>query len=1056
MTGEDAADVYEPVPAVPDRVALERLVLDMWRANDVFGRLRQQTSRGEPFSFLDGPITANSPMGVHHAWGRTLKDVIQRYHAMNGRALRWQNGFDCQGLWVEVEVEKSLGFNSKQQIEDFGLDRFSAACRDRVASFASRIIDQSIRLGMWMDWDRSYYTLTDTNVSYIWRFLAECHRRGWLYRGHRLMPWCHRCGTSLSQHELTDSYTDLDHPSVFLQLPLDSDGECIAVWTTTPWTLPANVAVAVQPDAAYSLVRTPAGQVWLANERSDDVPFVGEVIKTALGSDLVGRRYEPPLTGLDAQSHVVHRVIGWSEVSLDEGTGAVHIAPGCGAQDFDLSRELGLPVLAPIDEAGRYVDGFGPLSGRHVAEVEDDILAALRATGRLAVAGRLRHRYPACWRCSTPLVHRVVDEWFIGCDEVREPMRQAAAAVSWHPRHYGKRMDDWLSNMGDWCISRKRYWGLPLPFYFCGNGHLTVVSSKEELLRRATSGIEQLRELHRPWIDTVKIRCETCGKEAERVAEVGDCWLDAGIVPFSTLGWRNPDAVPGGYATGAGAELSQADLPDHEHWQRWFPAEVVCEMHEQIRLWFYSMLFMSVVLEARAPYKSVLAYGRVNDQTGREMHKSWGNAIWFDDAVEDLGADTMRWLYTRQPPSYDLNFGYSAAREADRRFLTFWNSYAFFVTYANIGEYTPPPRLLSSPPDGAQLQPIDRWMVSRTHQLVRACRQAFETLDLPSATAAFDEFAEDLSHWYVRLTRNRFWRGDPGRLDHAVYETLWYSLVTALRCIAPVMPFVTDAMWSNLVSCVVADAPDSVHLDRFPAEHPVDKEMLAAMTEARRVTGLGRRAREDAEIRLRQPLSRLIAVTADSAARKRVVELCDLVEQECNVKHVEVADTGANFSTVEVTPDFARLGPKFREEAPRIAAMLRAGDFVRDGDNLLVAGHVVERADVQLRTRAMPGFAVAGSGGWVVALDTTLSADLEREGRARDLIRRIQQARKDAGLAVTDRIQVAVPRDSADLLDQFHHWVAQETLAEAIIVGDELKIVRDNGGRPAPRSQESS
>jgi isoleucyl-tRNA synthetase len=1040
MSEDAAAGPYRAVPAVPDRVGMEHSVLKRWAANNVFGRLREQTSAGEPFSFLDGPITANNPMGVHHAWGRTLKDAIQRYQAMNGRSLRWQNGFDCQGLWVEVEVEKALGFNSKQQIEDFGLDQFSSACRDRVASFAARIIDQSTRLGMWMDWEGSYYTMTDTNISYIWGFLAECHRRGWLCRGHRLMPWCHRCGTSLSQHELTDSYGDLDHPSVYLQIPLDDDDEFIGVWTTTPWTLPANVAIAVHPDAPYSLLRTPSGKVWVASERHDHLPFGGEVVKTARGSELVGRRYEPPLSGLEAQADVVHRIVGWSDVSLDEGTGAVHIAPGCAAEDFDLSQELDLPVLAPIDGGGRYVDGYGWLAGRHVAEVDAKILAALAEEGRLTSSGRVRHRYPVCWRCSTPLVYRVVDEWFIACDEVREPMRQAAATVSWRPRHYGKRMDDWLSNMGDWCISRKRYWGLPLPFYFCRHGHLTVVASKDELLQRATSSTEQLRELHRPWIDTVTISCDTCSEQAERVPEVGDCWLDAGIVPFSTLGWRNPTAVSAGYATGAGARLSRADLPDHEYWQRWFPADFVCEMHEQVRLWFYSTLFMSVVLEGRPPYEAVLAYGRVNDETGREMHKSWGNAIWFDDAVEDLGADTMRWIYARQAPSRDLNFGYAAAHEAARRFLTFWNSYAFFVTYANIDKFIPPPQLLASPPSDRRLRPIDRWMVARAHELVRSCRYTFDTLDLPSATAAFDGFADDLSNWYVRLTRNRFWRGGAQHPDRGAYETLWYSLVTALRCLAPLMPFVADAVWENLVQRVVTNAPTSVHLSGFPIEQPADEEILAAMAEARRVTELGRRARSDAEIRRRQPLPRLIAVTTDISARHRLFELHDLVAQECNVKQVEVSESTENFCTVEITSEFAKLGPKFRAQAPRIAAMLRAGDFVRTGEKYLVAGHVVDASDVQLRTRAVPGFAVAEGGGWVVALDTTVSPDLEREGRARDLIRQIQQARKNARFSTTDRIHVVVPRDAADLLDDFHDWIAQETLAVSVTVGNELDI----------------
>lgn len=448
------------------------------------------------------------------------------------------------------------------------------------------------------------------------------------------------------------------------------------MWTTTPWTLPANVAVAVDPGAGYVLVRTGHGDVWVAQARLASLPFSGKVVRAAAGADLAGRAYRPPLSALPAQQDILHRVVAWGGVSLDEGTGLVHIAPGCGAEDFQLGRELGLPVPAPIGEDGRYASGYGWLSRRHVAEVDGEILERLAGAGLLLHAGTLRHRYPQCWRCGTPLVHRLVDEWFIACDQVRQPMREAAATVSWHPAHLARRMDDWLANVGDWCISRKRYWGLPLPFYLCPDGHLTVIGSADELRARAADGTGQLPELHRPWIDAVAVACRTCAAPAARVPEVGDCWLDAGIVAFSTLGWGNERARPGGYADGAGEGLSTADLPGHGYWQRWFPAEVVCEMHEQTRLWFYSLLFMSVVLDGRAPYRRVLAYARVNAADGQEMHRSRGNAIWFDDAVPEVGADAMRWLYASQPPARDLRFGYGPARQAARRFLTLWNSYA--------------------------------------------------------------------------------------------------------------------------------------------------------------------------------------------------------------------------------------------------------------------------------------------------------------------------------------------------------------------------------------------
>ncbi|MDQ3876694.1 MAG: class I tRNA ligase family protein, partial [Actinomycetota bacterium] len=634
------APPFQPLPGKPDHAALEREVLNWWETEAIFEQLREQTRGGQRWSFIDGPITANNPMGVHHAWGRTLKDVFQRYKALRGYEQRYQNGFDCQGLWVEVEVEKSLGLNSKRDIERYGLAEFAERCKERVAHYAEVITDQSRRLGMWMDWENDYYTFSDTNIEYIWRFLKRVHERGWLYKGHRSTQWCPRCGTSLSQHEQAgeDKYAELRHPSLYVRFPLrDRDGEALTVWTTTPWTLPANVAAAVKPDAEYGLTET--GEWWavaLAPEES--------FVRTLPGSALVGLEYDGPFDDLPAQAGVEHRVIPWDDVSLSEGTGIVHIAPGCGAEDFELSRVHDLAVLAPIDESGRFYAGYGELTGKTTDEVEETIVASLRDRNLLVAAGTIEHRYPICWRCGTPLVFRVVDDWFISAEEIRRPMLEANATVRWTPEFYSKRMDDWLRNMGDWNISRKRYFGLPLPFYPCEScAHLTVIGSLAELRERATDGLDGLRELHRPWIDGVVIRCERCGADGlRRIPEVGDAWLDAGIVPFSTLGWQNREWVDGGYATGASEGLSGADLPDHAYWEQWFPADWVSESREQIRLWFYSMLFMSVTLDGRAPYRQVLAYERVRDATGREMHKSWGNAIEANEALERMGADVMR------------------------------------------------------------------------------------------------------------------------------------------------------------------------------------------------------------------------------------------------------------------------------------------------------------------------------------------------------------------------------------------------------------------------------
>jgi isoleucyl-tRNA synthetase len=696
-----AEEVFQPLPTVPDHPALEEEILERWEREGTFEKLRQRNGGGPRFSFFDGPVTANKPMGVHHAWGRTLKDVFQRYKALRGFDQRYQNGFDCQGLWIEVGVEHELGLNSKREIEDFGLEEFARKCRDVVVWSSGEITKASKRLGQWMDWGNDYFTFSDTNIEYVWRMLTRVHERGWLYLGHRSTEWCPRCGTSISQHELAMAgvYQDRADPSLFVRLPLrDRRGESLVIWTTTPWTLPANVAAAVNPAADYG--RRTNGE-WVAAARYPEETFE----ETLRGSELVGWRYQGPFDTLPPGAGVEHRVVEWDEVSLEEGTGVVHIAPGCGGEDFELGRREGLPILMPVDEAGHFFDDYGWLHGLSTIESADQIVGDLRERGLLVAAGLYEHRYPHCWRCDTPLIFRIADDWFISVRDLRQPMLDANATVEWTPEYMGKRMDDWLRNMGDWNISRRRYYGLPLPFYPCACGHLNVIGSKAELEERALGGLKQLEELRRPWIDRVPVRCEQCGEPVERVKEVGDVWLDAGIVPFSTLGWQSPERIPEGYATGAARGLTHADLPDHAYWETWFPADWVSEMREQIRLWFYSQLFMSVVLTGKAPFKRVLGYEKMLDENGREMHGSWGNMITADEAFSRMGADVMRWQYSAQALDRNLLFGFGPAQEIKRELLTLWNSVSFFVSYANIAAFRPSWPELEPAGD---LAPLDR------------------------------------------------------------------------------------------------------------------------------------------------------------------------------------------------------------------------------------------------------------------------------------------------------------------------------------------------------------
>jgi isoleucyl-tRNA synthetase len=1017
--------VFAPLPSVPDHPGLEREILQWWEDERVFEQLRDRNRGNERWSFVDGPVTANKTLGVHTAWGRTLKDVFQRYKAMRGFDQRYQNGFDCQGLWIEVGVERQLGLNSKREIEEYGLERFAAKCREVVVQSAGELIRGCKRLGQWMDWGNDYYTFSDTNIEYIWRFLKVVDERGWLYLGHRSTEWCPRCGTSLSQHELTQAgvYQDRADPSLYVRFPLlDRDREYLVVWTTTPWTLPANVAAAVDPEAQYG--RRENGE-WVAVARYPDETF-DEVLR---GEQLVGWRYRGPYDHLPAAAGVEHRVVPWDEVSLDEGTGIVHIATGAGQEDFELGRREGLPVLSPVDESGRFYEDYGWLHGTSTGDAADQIVGDLSERRLLVEAGLYEHRYPHCWRCDTPLIWRVADDWFIRVDEIRRPLLEANATVEWTPPQYGKRMDDWFRNMSDWNISRRRFYGLPLPFYPCSCGQLNVIGSKAELEERATEGFEQLQELHRPWIDRIVIRCEACGEPVKRVAEVGDVWLDAGIVPFSTLGWQNPKWIEAGYATGASRELSHADLPDHAYWEQWFPAQWVSEMREQIRLWFYSLMFMSVALTGEAPYRQVLTYEKLLDVEGREMHGSWGNLIEAEEAFERMGADVMRWLYCQQPPTQNIRFGFAPAEEVKRRLLTLWNSVKFLVDYANVADFRPRLEDLERGPEDADLEPLDRWIVTRTAQLVADASRAYDSFRTVDVITSFDDFVDDLSNWYIRRSRRRFWDG-----DEVALRTLWHAVTQGIRVIAPVMPFLAEFLWRNLA----AGAEPSVFLAGWPEERERDEQLLRDVAETRRVVELGRQARALSRLKLRQPLRRLVVEGAD-LSDEHVAEVRD----ELRVKEVELGPVGA--TELRVKPNLPVLGPKLGKELGPLRAALEAGKFEElEGGRFRAGERMLEPDEVLVERTGKEGWAVASGDGVTVALDTTLDEELELEGLVLDLIHEINSMRKDQGLALTDRIRITLPASQRELL-RHEDWIKQETLAVQIDTdGDsaELQIAK--------------
>ncbi|HET7686188.1 MAG TPA: isoleucine--tRNA ligase, partial [Candidatus Limnocylindria bacterium] len=996
------------------------------------------------FSFLDGPITANNPMGVHHAWGRTYKDLFQRFHTMLGERQRYQNGFDCQGLWIEVEVEKELGFTNKREIEAYGIDRFVELCKARVDRFAAIQTEQSKRLGYWMDWDHSYYTNSDENNYTIWAFLAECHRRGLVYRGHDVMPWCPRCGTGLSNMEIaTEGYRDLRHLSLTIRLPLTSpghEGEDLLVWTTTPWTLSSNVAAAVNPALTYQLVEGRDGRRWWVSHGSRArVAGDAAILREAAGSELVGLAYAGPFDELPVAAGVEHRVIAWDEVSDEEGTGIVHIAPGCGQEDFALARQYDLAVLDPIDEFGVFRDGYGWQTGRFAGatpDPQDDLATAvaadLEAKGLLVAREQYRHQYPVCWRCQTQLVFRLVDEWFIAMDPLRAPLSDATRSMNWLPEGIGleERELDWLRNMGDWMISKKRYYGLALPIWECGDCDAwEVIGSREELRERAVAGWEAFdgRSPHRPWIDAVEIACSACGGRARRTTDVGNPWLDAGIVGLSTMGW----------------------MTDREEWARWYPADLITESFPgQFRNWFYALIAESTVMTGQAPARNLFAYALMRDEHGEEMHKSRGNAIWFDDAAERIGADVMRWLFCTTTPATNLNFGYGPAHEVVRRFLLpLWNTYAFFVSYARLDGWRP------DQTDGAAgaRTLLDRWILSRLDTVIGVAREALAAYDPPRAARAVEAFVvEDLSGWYVRRNRRRFWKGELDADKRAAFATLHRVLVDVTRLLAPMLPHVADAVWDNLVVAVDGAAPDSVHLAPYPEADPDSRDaaLEAAMERARAVVALGRAARSASGVRTRQPLAAVRVKLPGGAAaladdRALADELVATVLEELNVKALELIGEDSELVERSLYPLLPVIGPRHGKEVGRIMAAARSGDWTANDDGTVTAGGVTLAADeFQLTARARAGHEVAEEGGILVALDTQLSPQLEAEGLARELAHRLQNLRKAAGYDLADRIEVAVtaPPELADRLAPHRDWLAGELLATSLEIGPDAVL----------------
>ncbi len=1015
-------------------IEMEHDMMRFWEENDCFNKRTEKNRGNERFRFLDGPITANNAMGVHHAWGRSLKDMFIRYKYMRGYDCRCQNGFDAQGLWVEVEVEKDLGFKTKRDIESFGMDNFTRKCVERVEKYSGIITEQSKRLGQWMDWDNSYYTHTDANIQGIWHFLQTCHKNGWIEREYRPMPWCPRCGTSLSEHEMTGSYKQVTHNSVFFKLPIKEKNSKILAWTTTPWTLSSNVALAVNPEIDYAEVKIKSDDQTLFLAKNA-IKYLGddklEVLRVFKGEELIGLHYDTCFPEFKAQSEVEHVIVAWEDVAADEGTGVVHIAPGCGVEDFELGQRLGLPKLMPVDDMGIFLDGFGFMSGKDSHTIADECFEELKNSGKLYKVEPYEHSYPVCWRCKTEVIFRLVPAWYIRTAELKPRLIKASNTVKWEPEANGKRMLDWLENMGDWNISRKRYYGMPLPFYVCPDcGEVTVIGSKGELKEKAVNpeAVDALPELHRPFIDEIAISCPKCSTEVRRVSEIGDVWLDAGIVPFSTTGY----------------------FTDKEEWKKNFPAEWVTEMREQVRLWFYSMLFMSVVLEDKAPYERVLSFNAVVQEDGSKFHKS-GFMIKFDDAAEKIGADTIRYLYAGAPVANDVRFGFHLGDEARRKLLSFFNIYSFFETYAAIDN----PDLSGYKPDVALMSATDKWLVLRTNEFIASATASMDDYKTYQLVREFEVFVDDISNWYIRTNRRRFWKTGDIKDKTLAYWVLYFALGTCVKCVAPIIPFMSEYIWQKLIRVVDKNAAVSVHLSDWavPFEGIDDKLILEQTAIARDVIANAMRLRNEHQIKVRQPLSKMyICCQNDTSDKIKVFEKNIL--DELNIKEISYIENQDVLQDAFLSVNFKTAGAVLKQDVNKMKAALEnlstqdmsAAVIAFDSDDkIFIAGFDAGfTKDLFIKqTKAKPGIVSSEfSNLGAVALDTTISDELLREGILRDVVRQCQIIRKEAGYTVEQRVIVAVKTDDKLIEESLKtklDYILNELLADDFIINGKIE-----------------
>ena len=1007
--------------------SLEENILKLWKKQDVFKKTIEQRKGGPEYVFYEGPPTANGRPGVHHVLARVFKDMFPRYKIMRGYHVSRRGGWDTHGLPVEIEVEKQLGFNSKRQIEEYGIDKFNELCRKSVFTYIQDWERLTDRIAFWIDLEEAYVTYTNDYMESVWWILKNFWDKDLLFKGYKVVPYCPRCGTPLSDHEVALGYDDAVDPSVFVRMPLvDKPDTSLLVWTTTPWTLPANVAVAAHPDVDYVTVERDNNgtkeKLILAKNLVEKI-FKDEEVKvvdTFKGKKLKGVKYKPLFTFVPPDKPAYFVVMG-DFVTTEDGSGLVHQAPAFGQEDMEMAKLHNLPVLMTVLPDGTFIPEITPWRGIFVKDADPQIIKDLDARGLLFREGKITHTYPFCWRCKTPLLYYARDSWYIRTSAHRDRLVELNNTINWVPEHVKSgRFGNWLENNIDWSLTRERYWGTPLPVWECEDcKHRECVGSVKELSEKAGKDLSEL-DLHRPYVDGVHWKCSECNGRMTRVKDLIDVWFDSGSMPYAQ--WHYP-------------------FENQEKFKQQFPADYICEAVDQTRGWFYSLHAISTLLNDDVAFKNVICLGLILDGEGQKMSKSIGNIVNPWDVLNAHGADAFRWyLYTATPPGQERRFSSDLVGDVIRSFtLTLWNVYSFFVTYANLDK----PRALTVT---APTNDLDRWLLSELNVLVRDVTEAYEKYDVTGATRPIEAFVQNLSTWYVRRSRRRFWKNDSDADKQAAYSTLYTALVTVAKLLAPAMPFLAEELYQNLVRSVDETAPESVHLAEWPKamEEFVDESLNHEMQLVMRLVSLGHSARQKANRKVRQPLASVAFSVSTPAERKAVSTYTDVISDELNVKQVRLLDASTEALTHTAKPLPKQLGQKYGNKYPAIQKAVLAlnpeevAKIFHSGATLEVKAdgetyHLLSE-EVEVKAMAKEGFAIAEEGAYVAALVTDLTPELVQEGQAREFVRRVQDLRKAAELDVADRIELFIEASAGlrSAIEAHQDYITAETLTSTL------------------------